>query len=223
MDSFARSHLASLGIFCGIAAPILYAAIVIWGANRVPGYSHLGDPISSLVESGRIGRDAVQRLFGIYNLLEMAFALTGLALVRRPRIWSLAFGSLLLTAVLGLLMWPFAMDPMGTPATPAGVIHMVLAGISSLATMAAMLFTALAWGTTRIGRAPAALSAATLAIVCFSGLLAAAAAAGGWPLLGLFERITIGSFMVWQLAMATIFFVRHHHDPHFLEPNQLTR
>ncbi|MDB5561494.1 MAG: hypothetical protein JWN11_912 [Hyphomicrobiales bacterium] len=220
MQRIVRSRFAPLGLFCGIAAPLLYCTIVIWAARMNPGYSHFSDAIISLGGSDRVGTDAVQSLFGLYNLLEIAFAIAGLATFRRPRLWKWVFASLLVTGIAGVLAGGFAMDPIGRSTTPAGIVNLILAAIASLGTMTAILLSVLAWGTTPLGRAPGMFSAACLAIVFIFFLVAAMMTASGWPLPGVLERITIGTFMVWQLAMAMIFLLRYQYNPHFLETSR---
>lgn len=190
-----------IGLWCGVAAPLLYVATVVTGGAAVDGYSHIRDGISSLTESGRSGAQWIGMAFFGYNLLIAAFAIAALSTVRPLRSWTIVFGLLLVTAVCGVLMWPLAMDPIGAPATITGIVHIVLAAITSLATIAILVLSAFLWW--RSGRAGlAALGVGCLALTLPFGLIAAIAAAGGWPTMGLFERVTIGGFEIWVLVAA---------------------
>jgi len=73
-----------------------------------------------------------------------------------------------------------------------------------LTCMAAMA--AIAWGWLKLKLHPTFTKAtiALLALMLVSGALAASAAAQNWPLMGLYQRLTIGSYLVWILALATI-------------------
>lgn len=185
----------------GVVAPLLYAATVIWGATLFPGYSHLADPISALTETGRSGTDGLQSLFLIYNAMVAMYALGGISISLGRRLWLWSYGSVLVTAIAGLLMWGFPQDPIGTPLTSGGTVHIALAGIASLATMAAICLALFAWRHAG-NRSMMWFAATCLAIVFASGLVTALAVSGGWPLSGLFERITIGAFEIWMLVSA---------------------
>lgn len=185
-----------LSIWAGVAAPLVYASTVIAGATAIAGYSHLSDPISALTETGRTGVLWIGAGFLLYNLLVAAFGIWGLrATWRQPR-WRAVFFLLLVTAACGLLMWPFPQDPIGLPASSTGIVHVVLAAIESLSSMAILAISIRAlW--TEGHRRLAAFSGACLALIVPFGFAAALATAGHGQLMGLFERLTIGAFEAW--------------------------
>jgi len=197
--------LVRAGLLCGIVAPVIYAATVVWGGTLFPGYSHLGDAISSLTEAGRPGTTGVESFFLIYNVLVLEFAFTGLSITLGHWQWTWSFAMLLCVGMLGLLMAPFPMDPIGAPVTLPGGIHIALAGLASIASMIAIGMSALALRAAPSARKYAGLALLALAVVFITGLVAASAAVAGWPLMGLFERITIGAFLVWMTALALLF------------------
>lgn len=193
--------IAQFAAWCGVAAPLLYVLTVIAGGASVPGYSQIGDPISSLTQAGRSGVDAIASAFTLYNLLVAVFAISGLAGARHSRRWSVIFGLLLFTSLCGLLMGPFAQDPIGSPVTLKGGIHIALAAATSLATVVIIAMSFLAV----IGRRHPILM--PIIGVCLSltlpfGLVTAIAVPNSWPTMGLFERLTIGGFELWILAVA---------------------
>lgn len=192
----------NLGVLAwlGVAAPIVYVAAVIVGGASIAGYDHVRDPISSLTEAGRTGVEGIRFLFLTYNLLVAAFGAWALATSPRGP-WRHAFTLLILTAVCGLLMGPFAQDPIGAPTTVAGLVHIVLAAIESLSTIvmvALSLYAFRASGWRRLGW----FAAICLAVIVPCGLAAAAASAGHWQTMGLFERLTIGAFEAWLAIVA---------------------
>jgi hypothetical membrane protein len=204
-DSQLRRALDFAGLALGVAAPIVYAATVMWGATLVPGYSHLTDFISALNQSGQIGTEAVQSLFLLYNGLVLVFATMCLRRLSRSPEWMMTFLLLFAIAALGILMAPFPQDPVGDPMTTIGTIHIVLAGLASICSMGAIWFSGLAWRRTKKGEDLALFSFVCLGIVFGSGLFAAAAAVGGWNIAGLLERVTIGTFLLWMLVTAAMF------------------
>lgn len=191
-----------LGVAAGVAAPLLYATTVLWGATLVPGYSHIRDFISTLTASGMAGTTPVAVLFGLYNLLVLTFAVSALSLTRGDRNWMTSLRMLLIVALCGLLMELFPQDAVGTAVTAAGMAHIALAAFASLGSIGTMLFGALGWRQSPAGADLAIFSFACLALVFLSGLAAALAAPLGWPLAGLLERMTIGTFLLWLLVAA---------------------
>jgi hypothetical protein len=178
---------------CGLTAPLVYFAVVVM-AGLAPGYSHLGQPISALYATGMPHGAQVATGFALYNLLVLGFA-AGL------RLWPRVALALAVTGLAGLVLALVPMDAAGAPMSPAGILHIILAAISSLASMATMLLAALALNATGHRRA-ARLTGLALALVFVSGGIAAMATANGWPLAGLYERLTIGSYLAWLLALA---------------------
>ena len=200
--------LAAPLLLMGVAAPVLYAFTVVWGATLFPGYSHLADPISSLTQAGREGTMVLQGLFFTYNVLVVGFGTVGLLLWfgRWPWVWSFAF--LIVTALAGLLMGLFPQDPIGTPISAAGWTHIALAALASFGSMGAIASGAVGY---RAGKTPQPLmqfSIVCLVIVFCSGGLAGVGIGAGWPIAGLLERITIGTFELWLLVSATALIVQ---------------
>jgi hypothetical membrane protein len=184
---------------CGLAAVLVYVATVTTGAAIRPGYSHVANAISELVERDAPRQTPLNLAFAVYNALSIAFGagLVGLGAGG----WVVAAGWLLIaTGGSGILMSWFPMDPVGTRATARGIGHLVLAGVMSLATIAAILCFAL--GNAAGHPWLATFSWLALAVVAISGAVAAISAARRWPKMGLIERITIGGFLVWLAVVA---------------------
>jgi uncharacterized membrane protein YhaH (DUF805 family) len=189
------------GAVAGVLAPIVYVATVIAGAASISGYSHLNDPISSLTEVGRTDVAWIPYAFLLYNLMVGLFSAAALARAWHDTVWRATFLLLLLTAACGMLMWPLPQDPIGSPATLNGELHIALAAIESLSSIIILTLS------TRQFRARGelwltAFCAAALAIAIVFGGAAALTTANSWPLMGLFERLTIGAVEVWMLVIA---------------------
>lgn len=183
----------------GVAAPLVYVGAVILGGAGQPGYSHMAEPISALTATGGFWLNA---LFGLYNLLLLAFSAF---VVARPGGGNAGFrvtGWLMaLLGFVGLALLAFPMDLPGAPATTPGAIHIGLAALASIASMGAITAGALGWRQAG-ARNAAMISWVALGFVIVTGGLAAFAAAAGWPVVGLLERLTIGGFLAWVLWSA---------------------
>jgi hypothetical membrane protein len=199
--------MKKLLMLSGMYATIIYMATVILGALIRPGYSHIADAISELVADGAPNRFLLSSLFLIYNLLLVAFGI-GLFLEVKDRsrgrrsgfIGSLA---LMLVGLAGISMeLAFPQDPGGTPATFAGTMHLVMAGIASLGTMVAILFLAFWFRNFSALKHYVRYSWISVAIIFITGGLSAVAMANHYPLFGFIERLTIGTFILWLFVIS---------------------
>ncbi len=201
-------------MICGMLAPAVYVVTVIVGGLLRPGYSQLSQYVSELIEAGAPNKALLDPLFAVYNVLTLLF---GLGLFRVVRLTPAGrgkaegtLGALFLIAegVFGLLTVFFPQDPIGAPVTSSGTMHILLASLSSLTTMLAMLFTGL-WFLNAVGlRRDAVYSFASLAVVFISGGMAASTISHPLPFSGLLERITIGGFLQWMFVIALRLFRR---------------
>ena len=194
---------ATLLIWAGAAAPLVYAVTVAVGAAILPGYSHAGNAVSELVGAGAPNRTPLNFAFLVYNLLLVAFAFGILRAFDDPSLAiTLAGWFLAGTGVAGALMWGFPMDPIGAPATPAGIGHLVLAGILSLGTMAAVLSFAIGAGQMTDWENFSVYSYVSFGVILVTGAFAAISAARRWRLMGLLERFTIAAGLQWIAVLA---------------------
>ncbi len=188
--------------FFGIAAPVLYVITVVLGGALRPGYSHLSMAVSELIETAAPNLLLLVILFGVYNLLLIIFAwAVGMSL--RGEGAGLAVTGSVLLGVVGLLGLAvailFPMDPRGTPATLTGILHLVLSGVTSLASIVIVLF--IGFGLRR-GGGFWIYSLISAVAVLGTGAYAALSAVQESPLLGLAERLTIGCFLQWVFVFA---------------------
>jgi hypothetical protein len=183
----------AIGSFAAVAA---YVGTTIVGGAIVPGYSHLEDSVSSLTSPGEPYRLGLGVGYGLYNA---AVALVAIGVLRTSRpSRRVRIGSTLLIAgaAAGVLMVePFPQDPMGAPITPAGVVHIVLAGISALGLVAAAVLYGTAWRTDPRWRAIWWGSLAVAVAILVTGGVGAAFVTS--PVFGLLERFTQISFLTW--------------------------
>lgn len=193
VDAFAAS--------AGIAAPLVYAITVVIGSASTPGYDAFNDSISSLTDGSRSGSIWLQCGFALYNGLVVLFAIGALS-TKRAVPWRIVYGLYLVTAICGLLMWPFTQDPTGEGISAGGAIHIALAAVESLSSIAILALSVRQLWAARLG--VALFAAFCLAMTLAFGFAAAMATAAQWPLMGLYERVTVGSFEVWTLVLGVM-------------------
>ena len=201
-------------MLAGVVAPTVYVAAVVIGGWLTPGYSHVAGPVSALIMRDAPAAWALDPLFTVYNALLIVFAV-GLREAFRERgaaIGLVAPTLLAIAGLVGMLTVFYPMDPIGVPLTRGGAMRNWLAGVASVATVLAVLFIAL-----RLRRNPAwrrfvGYSLISLIVIVFTGGLAAALAAHPSPVMGLWERITIGAFLQWVLVLGLILVGRRGRD-----------
>lgn len=192
-------------LWAGVVAAVLYTAVVIIGAWVTPGYSHVGDHVSTLYQAGSANGAWIATLFAVYNVLVVAFGVGVFHIAAdagTPRRIAGLLGSiaLILTGVAGALDAFFPQDPIGMPVTSTGTLHIVFAGLASLLTVIAIVMIA-AWALRRPSlRNLGKYSAVTAAVIVVSGPIAAIATANLWSTMGLIERVPIFGFIQWLVA-----------------------
>jgi hypothetical protein len=106
----------------GLAAPVVYGVTVVLGGVLWPGYSHLRDPISLLESVGAPNAPLMHVLFGAYNVLLLLFGVGWRSGQRlSSRLAKLAAILLSMIGLLGLVMYFFPQDAIGTNVIPTCV------------------------------------------------------------------------------------------------------
>ncbi len=196
-------------LWAGVAAAVWYTAVVLIGALATPGYSHISEHVSTLYQSGAPNGTWIAALFAVYNVLILAFGVGVFRLVSdsadvRRRNGQAGGAALVLTAIAGVMDVVFRQDPIGSPATTPGMLHVAFAGVASLFTIVGIALVA-SWALARREvRGFGWYSVATLVVIVVSGPLAAVATAGLWPTMGLLERIPIFGFVQWAAVTSII-------------------
>lgn len=190
----------------GVLAPVVYLIAVVLGGMIRPGYSHHSEAISELIASGAPNKALLDPMFVVYNLAALAFSCGVLVYVLsrasgRRRLGLIAAGFLIFGGLVGLATVFFPQDPGGPAVTPTGTVHIVLAGMSSLASMLSMVSFGL-WLRTAHESKMARHSFVSLVVVFVSGGLAAASIPLGFGASGLLERVTIFSYLQWMFVVA---------------------
>ena len=194
----------------GSVATIIYIMAVLIGAAIRPGYSHLANFISELMEAGAPNTALLNPLFLIYNVLVGVFAYGMFVFTRdhsQPaslkRLGATAAWVLVVEAIFGFVTVFFPQDIRGTEMTSTGTMHIILAGLSSFATMIPMLLLGL-WFNKYGMKGLSLYTFISLAVVFISGGITAALTPSNFAYVGLLERITIGGFLQWMLVLGIL-------------------
>lgn len=194
-------------LLSGVLAPPVYVIAVVLGGILRPGYSHITQYVSELIESRAPNKALLDPLFAIYNIFTIAFGIGLFLYVRsvtenRKKKVGMA-GALVLVAegIFGFVTIFFPQDPIGGQATSTGTLHIVLASLSSLTTMLTMLLLGLWFRVIPALRGDGLYSFISLSIVFLSGGLAASTIANPGPVNGLIERVTIFGFLQWLFVI----------------------
>jgi hypothetical protein len=210
-------------LWAGVVAAVWHTLVVLIGGMATPGYSHIGQHVSTLFQSGAPNGTWIAALFAVYNLLILAFGVGVFRLVSdrgavRRRIGQAGGVAVALTAIAGFMDDVFRQDPIGSPATTAGIIHVAFAGVTSLLTILAIALVAI-WALARPDlRGFGWYSVATLGVIAVSGPLAAVATVGLWSTMGLLERIPIVGFVQWAAVTSIVLARRQPVSPPAVTP-----
>lgn len=185
----------------GMIAVAGYVGATVLGGVLDPEYSHLRDAISTLTAAGAPDRVLLGALYVGYNLLLAGFALAVYRSSAGGRLLLAATVLFALGSVSGIgQVTAFPQDAPGSPLTGPGTMHLVLAGVSSLVTVACAVLYWRGFRTDPVWRPMSRVSLAA-AIVILASAPGAVVTVGG-PVQGLFERVTIGAFMVWIIVLS---------------------
>lgn len=194
-------------LLCGILAPVVYVLTVFIGGVVTPGYSHISQYVSELIQTGAPQKGILDPLFALYNILVIFFGVGLFQYVRemhnerRKLAGTLGALTLVIEGLAGFLTLFFPQDPIGSQVTTTGTMHIILASISSLTTMLSMLLLGLWLRTIPALRGIGLYSFVFLTVVFVSGGFAARTIANPSPFNGLIERVTIGGFLLWLLVI----------------------
>jgi hypothetical protein len=209
IDAFTIKNLLLL---CGILSSLLYVAMNIFVAMRYPGYNSAAYTVSELSAIGAPTRSLWTSWAFVYTILMIAFALgvmKGAAGNRAVRVMGIL---ILIYGALGF-GWHFApMHQREVIAAGGGTfsdtMHLVFSFVTVLLMVAAMCFGAAAFGKTFRWY-----SIVSLIILTIFGIITGIVAPNidanqPTPLIGVWERINIGVFLLWVITLASLLLTR---------------
>lgn len=200
--------------WCAAVAVAIYVGATILGGLLDPAYSHVSMHVSELTGSQAPNRVSLAALYIAYNAALGGLGLTLLGSLVRSKWVKVASWSLVAVAVTGVLLvtW-FPQDsyaygsaprcPLQPPTcTTAGTVHIWLGAVTVLLIILAMVAAGRAfrlhpsWAT--LGR----LSTVAAVAMLLTGLAGVVAPAAASSYAGLLERLPIGTFLLWLVAVA---------------------
>jgi hypothetical protein len=185
---------------CGLAAAVLYAAMIVFVGLLWPEYSWTAQTVSELSAIGAPTRPLWGYLGAAYSVLAAAFGIGILlsAAARSPL--RVAGWAMVAHGVLGIFYPP--MHLRGSEFTLTDTMHIVFGAVTVL-----LMMVAIGFGGRALGARFRGFSIATLVILAAFGLLTAIdapdlAANRPTPWIGLWERVSIAAFLVWMATLS---------------------
>jgi hypothetical membrane protein len=195
----------SLAVSLAFAGLLILLIAVLAAGWVTPGYDHARQYISELGASGAYTGTAVSVAFVVSGLLQAAFWLMAIRLLKTPPLASLG---LMLSALNALGLFAEGVFPCDarcslTGASPSAILHDILGGLGYLCGAAGILLAAIAWR-----EDPSRRSLFRLALIC--GLPATVLVwtiHPGFELFGATQRALELAFAAWTIGVALA--VRH--------------
>jgi hypothetical protein len=187
-------------LVCGILSSLLYVAMNIIAAALYEGYSSASQTVSELSAIGAPTRPLWVLLGSVYTLLVVAFGAGVWLSAGRNRPLRVVGGLMVAHGVVGLF-WP-PMHLRGAEQTLTDTLHIVFTVVTVL-----LMTLAIGFGAAAFGKRFRLYSAATLMILLAFGALTASDAPGiaanlPTPWMGVWERVNIGVYLLWVVALS---------------------
>ena len=198
--------LRTVLLVCGILSSLVYVGADILAATRWEGYSYTSQMVSELMAIGAPTRPLLVGCFSASNLLVIAFGIgvwLSAGVKRSLRVVGILLVAYAVVGQVGLLFFP--MHPRGTEGTLTDTMHIIVTGVISVLTL---LF--IGFGAKANAKWFRVYSIATIVILLvfggLAGLLGGPRIAEGLPTpwLGVMERVSIYSSMLWVLVLAVV-------------------
>lgn len=196
---------------CGMLGPAIYVFAVVLGGFLWPQYSHIAQPVSDLLANGSPNKTLLDLIMVVYNLLTIAFGfgllqfVRGGGLNRHEMIGRIGAWVLMAEGVFGIFDIIFAEDAAG-PITAAisstGILHIVFAGLCSISTILAILLNGIWFKNSSGLRGFGWYSFISVSIVFVTGGMTAYHVSNQTGFGGLFERLTMGTWLLWLFVVA---------------------
>jgi hypothetical protein len=211
---FGQATMRDAWLVCGIASSVLYLVMNVLVPTQWPEYSWASQTVSELSAVGAPTRPLWVAMAMFYTVLVTAFGWGVRMAAGEDRRMRAAGGLIALYGALGVL-WPFApMHQREVLAAGGGTLADTLHIAFGVATEIIYLL-ALAMAAAALGRAFRLYSMATfVAVFAFAVPIFRQAPLvgknGDTPLIGIWERINIGVFLLWVIVLAAALLGRHH-------------
>lgn len=189
----------------GIFGPLVFLLVDIIGGIITPDYNYIINAISELTQAGSENTYLLSPLFLISAIMTVAFGI-GILLNYKDRRSKLLFTASILIIITGtfsgLTGTIFPMDPFNSEMTFPGKMHIILTGISAVMVMLLILMIGIGFHREKQWKSFRLYSITTVIIMVIFGGLTPALIMNSIPLLGLFERIVIYTYLQWFFVLA---------------------
>lgn len=185
---------------CGILSSLLYVAMNVIAAALYEGYSSASQTVSELSAIGAPTRPLWVSLGAVYTLFVAAFGVGIWLSAGRSRPLRVVGAVMIAYGVVGLF-WP-PMHQRGAETTMTDTLHIVFTVVTVL-----LMTLAIGFGAAAMGKRFRFYSIATLVTLLAFGALTGLEAPGvaanlPTPWIGIWERINIGVYLLWVVALA---------------------
>jgi Protein of unknown function (DUF998) len=196
--------LQKLLLICGVLSSVLYVVANVVTAMQYPGYNTSSQTVSELSAIDTPTRSLWVLLMAGYSLLVIAFAIGVWRSAGNNRRLQVVAGVLIAYAVIGFF-WP-PMHQREVLAAGGGTLTDTLHIVFTFITIP-LLMLAIGFGSTAFGKGFRFYSIATLVILFIAGMLTGIdsprmEANLPTPWIGVWERISIGVYMLWVVVFA---------------------
>jgi proteasome lid subunit RPN8/RPN11 len=205
------SQIRTLGLF-GALAPIVYVAAVVIGGFLWPGYSQYSQTVSTLTSARAPNQAIMVPLFAFYNVCVILLAVGFYYGIQKEIKHIPGPVFLAATGAGGLVLFLFPQDyPQSPPVSIFGTLHLVVAGIVTIFSLAAM---ALFWHHFRLyprWKGYGLFSIVMLPIALVLGVFGVISLSA--PYAGLADRLSIGSILFWMETLSIGLVLRSSKNP----------
>lgn len=190
-------------LICGIAAALLYMGADVFISTQYPGYSYRDQAISELSAIGAPTKGMWTILLILFDPLLVAFGLGVRKVAGHSRSLRITGSLLIVWGLLGLLWYLFPMNMRGAIGSTTDTMHLVMSGVTVL-----LILLFIGFGSGARGRWFRIYSLATIVVMLVFGTMVGqqaprVAAQLPTPWMGIMERISVYSPMVWAIVLAS--------------------
>ena len=202
--SSAKISLKNILLSCGIFSSLFYIAMNIFVPMRFPGYNVASQTVSELSAIGSPTRSLWVALAAVYTVLLIAFGLGVWKMAGDKRSLRITGGILMIYAVLGLAWPPMHLREVlaAGGGTMTDTLHIVFTFVAVL-----LMLLAMAAAAGSFGRGFRFFTITIIFVMMVFGILTGLQAPAleanlSTPWMGVWERISIGAYIVWVTVLA---------------------
>ncbi len=198
-----RGHtLRKVLLACGILTALWYVVMNIYAPMKFPGYKIMSQTVSELSAIGAPTKQLWHFMSVPYILLVIAFG-AGVVQAAGDNRRLATVGNLLVISGVLDMFWP-PMHLRGAAATMTDTMHIVFSGV-----MLVLMLLIIYFGAAALGKRFRIYSILTLVVFLVFGTLTGLEAPNlaanlPTPMIGVWERINIGAYMLWLMVLALV-------------------